>query len=89
MCAAIPRANPESVAFCEVEGSRFTRMFVTNVDNVNGFKLGCRKISFVDGCYLSGPYKGALLTATALDADNHLFNFAYGIACGEIIKEYV
>jgi len=76
MCAVIVRANPESVTFCEVEESRFQRMFVAYVANINGFKLGCRKMLFVDGCHLSGPYKGAMLAACALDADNHLFNFA-------------
>lgn len=75
------------MAFCEVKGSRFTRMFVTYVANVNGFKLGCKKILFVDGCHLSGPYKGTMLDAYVLDADNHLFNFVYGIVCGEIIEE--
>jgi len=76
MCAAIVRANLGLVAICEIEGSRFTRMFVTYAANMNEFKPGCRKILFVDGCHLSGPYKGTLLAACPLDADNHLFNFA-------------
>jgi len=42
----------------------------------------------VDGCHPSGPYKGTLLVACALDEDNHL-NFAYGIICGEVIEEWV
>jgi len=62
MCAAIVRANPESVAFCEVEDSRFQRMFVAYAANINGFKLGCCMMLFVDGCHLSGPYKGVLHT---------------------------
>jgi len=89
ICAAIVRANPGSVAFCEVEGSRFIRMFIAYAANVNGFKLGCRKILFMDGCHLSRPYKGTLLAACGLDADNHLFNFAYGIVCGEVIEKWV
>ena len=45
MCVAIVRANPRSVAFCEVVGSKFKRIFVASVANVNGFKLGC--VNFV------------------------------------------
>jgi len=89
MCAAIGRANPGLVEFCKVEGSRFIRMFVVYAANVNGFKLACKKILFVDGCHLSEPYKGTLLAACALDVDNHLFNFAHGIVCGEIIKDWI
>jgi len=54
MCAAIIRANSESVAFCEVEECRFLRMFVAYATNINGFKLGCRMMLFIGGCHLSG-----------------------------------
>jgi len=64
-------------------------MFVAYVANVNGFKLGCRMILFEDNTHLNGPYKGTLVTVCALDADNHLFNFAYGIVYGEKIGEWV
>jgi len=77
------------MAFCEVESLRFIRIFVAYTANMNGFKLRCRKILFVDGCHLSGPYKGTLLAACALDANNHLYNFMYGIVCDEIIEEWV
>ena len=89
MCAAIVRANPGSIAVCEVDGCRFYRMFVAYAANVNGFKIGCRLVLFVDGTHLSGPYQGMMLAACALDADNHLFNFVYAIVCGEKIKEWV
>jgi len=89
MCAAIVRANSDSVAFCEVEECHFQRMFVAYAANINGFKLGCRIMLFVDGCHLSGPYKGTLLAACALDADNHLFNFAYGIVSCKSVEDWV
>ena len=88
-CVAIVRVNLGSVAFCDVEGPRFRRMFITYTANVNEFKLGCRMILFMDGTHLSGPYKGTLIAACTLDADSHLFNFAYGIVCGEKIEEWV
>jgi len=55
MCATIVRANPDSRAFCELEGSRFRRLFIAYDASLNGFILGCRKILFVDGTHLSGP----------------------------------
>jgi len=44
---------------------------------------------FVDGCHLSGSYKGTLLAVCALDADNHLFNFAYAIVSCESVEDWV
>ena len=79
MCGIIVRENPESVVFCEVQESLFQRMFVAYTANINGFKLGCCMILVVDGCHLSGPYKGIMLAACAPDVDKHLFNFAYAI----------
>ena len=64
-------------------------MFVTYAANINGFKLRCRMMLFIDGCHLSGPYKETLLAACALDTDNHLFNFAYAIVSCESIEDWV
>ena len=89
LCAAIVRANPDSRAFCEVEGSRFKRMFVAYGAALNGFILGCRKMLFVDGTHLSGPYEGTLMAAIVQDADNHLFDIAYAIVSGETKEEWL
>lgn len=53
MCAAIKRANSDSRAFAELEGSRFRQMFVAYGGCLNGFILVCRKVLFVDGSHLS------------------------------------
>ena len=34
---------------------------------------------FVDGTHLSSQYKGTLLAAIALDANDHLFDIAYSV----------
>jgi len=44
-----------------------------------GFTRGCRPFIGVDWCFLKGPYKGVLLTALALDANNGYFALAYGV----------
>jgi len=83
MCAAIEPANPDSRAFVELDGCRFKCTFVSLGAALNGFIMGCRKMFFADGIHLSGPYEGTLLTAVALDADNHVFDVAYAVAGGE------
>ena len=62
---------------------RFKGMFVAYGASLNGFILGCRKMLFVDGAHLSGPYEGILLGAVALDADNHLYDVAYAVVSSE------
>jgi len=67
MCKAIVRANPGSIAVCEVDGCRFYRIFMVYATNVNGFKVGCKLVLFIDGTRLSRPHKRTLLPACALD----------------------
>ena len=57
--------------------------------NINGFKLGYCMMLFVNGCHLSGLYKGTMLATCALDADNHLFNFTCAILSFESIADRV
>jgi len=88
LCVAIVRLNPDSRAFCEVEGSRFKRMFVAYGASLNGFILACRKMLFMDGTLLSGLHEGTLMAAIALDADNDLFEFGYAIVSRETKEEW-
>jgi len=37
---------------------------VAYATNINGFKLGCHMMLFVDGCHLSGLYKRTMLVIT-------------------------
>jgi len=55
---------------------RFKRCFISLKGAIDGFLKGCRSIIRVDGIYLKGPYKGALLTAMGLDAVNHYYPLA-------------
>ncbi|XP_020988017.1 uncharacterized protein LOC107493302 [Arachis duranensis] len=47
------------------------------------FLRGARPILFIDGCHLSGPYKGTLLVAFTCDANNDLFSITYAIVSAE------
>jgi len=64
-------------------------LFIACGAPLNGFILGCRKILFVDGTHLSGSYEGTLLSAVALDADDHLFDVAYAIVAAENNDEWL
>mgnify|MGYP001045679845 CR=1 FL=1 len=79
----IKEANPGTIASCISQGPDdtplFKRMFISFGAMITGFKRGCRPFIGVDGCFLKGPYKGVLLTAMALDANNGYFPLAYGI----------
>ena len=41
-----------------------------------GFKVGCRKMIGLDGCFLKGLVKGEILTAVGRDANNQMYPIA-------------
>lgn len=93
ICDRLIETDPDTVAMSEHydegdEGCRFKRLFIAYGCSINGFLAGCRKILYIDGCFLTGPYRGTLLSANAYDADNQLFPFAYAIVSGETIDDW-
>ena len=77
-CNILRSKNPGSIAKLKVERSfpnsphLFQRMFVC-FDAMRKGMLHCRPFLGLDGCHLYGPYKGILLSAIAIDANNHQF----------------
>ena len=57
---------------------RFMRIFWTFGSSIEGFKH-CRPIVKFDGTLLYGKYKGKFLIATSIDANGHIFPFAFAI----------
>ncbi|XP_074278133.1 uncharacterized protein LOC141601732 [Silene latifolia] len=57
----------------------FKAMFVSFHSWILGFLRGCRPIIGVDGCHLKGRYKGMLLSAISVDANNNLYCISYAI----------
>ena len=49
---------------------------------IDGFR-NCRPLLCVDGTFLTGKYKGTILTAIGVDADNHLVPVAFAVAESE------
>ncbi|GKC21567.1 pentatricopeptide repeat-containing protein [Tanacetum coccineum] len=44
-----------------------------------GWKLGCRKVIALDGCFLKKPSVGEILTAIGRDANNHIYPVAWAV----------
>ncbi|XP_015162187.1 uncharacterized protein [Solanum tuberosum] len=86
-CIEIDRTNPGStihMKFTENEipnkPYRFQRIYICFAACKLDFKVGCRKIIGVDGCWLKGPMYGTqLLTAVGIDGNNNIFPIAYAI----------
>lgn len=90
----IKQTNPGSYALVTWTGSsshvapRFKACFFSFAAQVRGFLRGCRPIIGFDGTYLSGFYKGTLLTAVSIDRNNEIFPIAYGIVDKESIQSW-
>ncbi|CAH9122391.1 unnamed protein product [Cuscuta epithymum] len=88
-CAELLKTNPGSTVelICPKHGengpSRFDRIYVCIDACKKGFINGCRPLIALDGCHLSGYYRGQLLAAVSLDGNNGLFIVAYAIVSSE------
>lgn len=70
------------------EGRRFMRMYVALGPLKKGFIEGCRPIVCIDACFLTGPYKGQLMAAVGLDANNGMWPVAYAVVEKETKKAW-
>ncbi|GKE76405.1 mutator type transposase [Tanacetum coccineum] len=50
---------------------------------LDGFKAGGRDFLGLDGCFLSGPYPGQILTAVGVDPNNGIYPLAYDVVESE------
>ncbi|GJU87653.1 pentatricopeptide repeat-containing protein [Tanacetum coccineum] len=57
----------------------FDRFYVCFKGLKDEWKLGCRKIIALDGCFLKRPSVGEILTAIGRDANNHIFLMAWAV----------
>ncbi|KAJ4843215.1 hypothetical protein Tsubulata_029702 [Turnera subulata] len=78
--------NPGSSVYLETEeGSHiFKRLYICFHALKVGFKTGCRRIIWVDGCFLKRYVGGKLLTAVGRDANNQMYPLAWTVVRGLI-----
>ncbi|MFQ6647379.1 hypothetical protein Gotur_021086 [Gossypium turneri] len=55
----------------------FQRMYVCLQACKDGYRVGCRSIIGLDGCFLKGYFGGYLLAAVGIDANNGIYPIAY------------
>ncbi|XP_057745904.1 uncharacterized protein LOC130965081 [Arachis stenosperma] len=78
----IHRSNPGSTGMVDVipqlEGRPlFNRLYISLDACKKGFKVRCRPLIGLDGCFLKGYFGGHLLSAVGQDANNSFFVIAF------------
>ena len=62
---------------------QFRRIYVCLGGLKGGFKAGKRDLLGLDGCFMSGPYPGQILTAVGVDPNNGIYPLAYAVVESE------
>ncbi|GKD78804.1 multidrug resistance-associated protein 5, partial [Tanacetum coccineum] len=62
----------------------FDRFYVCFNGLKEGWKLGCRRVIALDGCFLKKPNVGEILTAIGRDGNNNIFPVAWALVNGLI-----
>ncbi|KAG0447865.1 hypothetical protein HPP92_028134 [Vanilla planifolia] len=80
-CEQIRKTNPGSIAQAYAIGQEncFHRLFVSYRASIYGFLHACRPLLELDRAHLKGKYLGALLCASAVDADGAVYPLAFAI----------
>ena len=50
--------------------------------------MGCRPIISIDSSFMSGPYGGALFSASAYDGNDFMFPVAYGVVGSQNYEDW-
>ncbi|KAK8570562.1 hypothetical protein V6N13_032179 [Hibiscus sabdariffa] len=56
---------------------KFRRIYVCFSELREGFKMYCRPVVGLDGCFLKGSFKGEILSAVGRDCNNQIFPIAW------------
>ncbi|XP_054797560.1 uncharacterized protein LOC129302682 [Prosopis cineraria] len=87
--ALLRETNPTTVAKWDASDSnRFEKLFIAYGYCILNFLEGCRHILYIDGWFLSGPYKETLLATSAYNVNNDLFPLAYAIVSRETFEDW-
>ncbi|KAL6332031.1 hypothetical protein AAG906_020390 [Vitis piasezkii] len=90
LCTRLIETNPGTIAEyrCSDDG-HFMQLFVALSVSIHGFQMGCRPIISIDSSHMSGPYKGALFSASSYDVDDDMFPLAYGLFSSENYEDWL
>ncbi|KAK8672002.1 hypothetical protein V6N13_110380 [Hibiscus sabdariffa] len=80
--------NPGTTTICYLDLRLFRRMYVCPQACKDGWKVGCRRIIGLDGCFLKGYFQGYLLTAVGIDANDCIYPIAYAVVESENMSSW-
>ncbi|GJT57276.1 mutator type transposase [Tanacetum coccineum] len=90
-CVELKEMNPNTIVKIEVEAPEFPNseerkfkwIYICLGPLKDGFRAGGRDFLGLDGCFLSGPYPGQILTAVGVDPNNGIYPLAYDVVESE------
>ncbi|GJU68379.1 mutator type transposase [Tanacetum coccineum] len=83
MTGTIVRIDVQQEPNSESMTRTFRRVYVCLGALKQGFRACGREILGLDGCFMSGPWPGQILTAVGVDANNGIYPVAYAIVEAE------
>ncbi|ERN00884.1 uncharacterized protein LOC18428956 [Amborella trichopoda] len=80
----IRNTNPGTVTIIQTDvHDRFEHVYIGNGPYLYGFMYSCRPLMGLDETFLKGIYKGILLAAVGVDANENIFPIAYAVVESE------
>ncbi|KAK8696438.1 hypothetical protein V6N13_001573 [Hibiscus sabdariffa] len=79
--------NPRTTTICYLDLKLFQRMYVCQACK-EGWKVGCRRIIGLDGCFLKGYFQGYLLSAVGVDANDCIYPITYAAVESENMSSW-
>ena len=89
MCERIFQTNPGTIIeFIHSNDGNFEQLFIAHAISIQVFVMGCHPLIEIDSSHISGPYGGALFSATVYDANDYIFLLAFGIMSSENYEDW-
>ncbi|XP_058211592.1 uncharacterized protein LOC131323766 [Rhododendron vialii] len=91
MCRRLVEAIPNSRAiWTSTDEGKFKQLFVSYGCSIAAFRSGyLRPVLKLDACFLTGYYRGHVLSASAHDANDGLYPLAYAIVSSENDEDWL
>ena len=89
MCERIVQTNPRTIIeLTHSNDGYFEQLFIAHAISIQRFAMGCCPIIASDSSHMSGPYGGALFSATEYDANDYMFLLAFKIMSLENYEDW-
>ncbi|GAA0144821.1 hypothetical protein LIER_36013 [Lithospermum erythrorhizon] len=79
---------PGSAVITKLHEQKFEHVYVCPTPLKKGFLVSCRRFVCLDGCFLKGAFKGQILAAVCLDAENRIYPVTWAVVEVENIDSW-